>query len=41
LENFKQQTVAAEKERLLKEHAQILNNFNPKAASTYGTGNRF
>merc|ERR1711959_228809 len=30
--------VAAEKERLLKQHAEILTQFNPKAASTYNAG---
>ena len=30
--------VQVEKARLLAEHAQILNQFNPKAASQYGTG---
>ena len=32
------QNTHLQKDALLKEHAHILNNFNPKAASQYGTG---
>ena len=39
-EEVQRQIVAKEKERLLAEHAEILNQFNPKAASQYGTGFR-
>ena len=38
LEHFKKMAVEEEKQRLLKEHADILTQFNPKAASNYGTG---
>ena len=37
-ERFKQAVIAQEKEKLLREHASIMNSFNPKAASNYGTG---
>ena len=30
--------IARQKEALLAEHAAVLNQFNPKAASVYGTG---
>lgn len=40
-EQYKKDVVAAEKERLLREHADILTQFNPKAASSYGTGGAF
>ena len=36
LEAFKKQAIEEEKQRLLREHAEILTNFNPKAASNYG-----
>lgn len=36
LEAFKKQAIEEEKQRLLREHADILTNFNPKAASNYG-----
>ena len=35
-EDIKRQIVAQEKERLLREHQNILHQFNPKAASSYG-----
>ena len=35
-EAFKKEAIQAEKERLLREHADILTQFNPKAASGYG-----
>lgn len=35
-EQAKRDIIAAEKERLLREHAEILTQFNPKAASNYG-----
>jgi len=35
-EEIQRQVIAAQKERLLAEHAAILNQFNPKAASAYG-----
>lgn len=37
-EQYKKDVIAAEKEKLLREHAEILTQFNPKAASSYGTG---
>lgn len=40
-ESFERQVISQQKEALLREHAAILNNFNPKAASTYGTGVQF
>jgi len=36
-ETIQREIVAAQKEKLLREHADILNQFNPKAASVYGT----
>ena len=36
-ESAERAVIAAKKDALLKEHAHILNNFNPKAASQYGT----
>ena len=35
-EEIKRQIVAQEKERLLREHQNILHQFNPTAASSYG-----
>jgi len=35
-EYLKKQAIEAEKDRLLREHADILTQFNPKAASNYG-----
>ena len=35
-EEIKRQIVAQEKERLFREHQNILHQFNPKAASSYG-----
>ena len=40
-EAYKREVIAAEKERLIREHADILTNFNPKAASTYGASGAF
>lgn len=37
-EAIQREVIAMEKERLLREHADILEQFNPKAASGYGTG---
>lgn len=37
-EVIQREVVEREKERLLAEHAGILNQFNPKAASMYGSG---
>jgi hypothetical protein len=36
-ELIQREIIEREKERLLAEHASILNQFNPKAASIYGT----
>ena len=36
MEYLKKQAIEEEKQRLLREHADILTNFNPKAASNYG-----
>lgn len=36
MEAFKKQAVEEEKQRLLRQHADILSQFNPKAASNYG-----
>lgn len=41
IEAFKKQAIEEEKQRLLAQHADILTQFNPKAASSYGTGARF
>ena len=35
-EKRKQSVIEMEKERLLKEHGMVLNQYNPKAATTYG-----
>jgi len=40
-ETIQREIVAAQKEKLLREHAEILNQFNPKAASVYGTSGGF
>lgn len=40
-ESYKRDVIAAEKERLIREHADILTNFNPKAASNYGASGAF
>jgi len=37
-EQMQRELVEQEKQKLLAEHADILNQFNPKAASMYGTG---
>ena len=37
-EEIERSVIAQEKERLLAEHSAILNQFNPKAASLYGSG---
>ena len=36
MEAFKKQAIEEEKQRLLRQHADILSQFNPKAASNYG-----
>lgn len=36
IDAFKKQAIEEEKQRLLREHADILTQFNPKAASNYG-----
>ena len=36
LEAMKKAAIESEKEKLLREHADILTQFNPKAASNYG-----
>lgn len=37
-ESIQREIIEREKERLLAEHQGILNQFNPKAASMYGSG---
>lgn len=37
-EAIQREVIAMEKERLLREHSDILQQFNPKAASGYGAG---
>lgn len=37
-ERRKKMVVEMEKERILREHGMVLNQYHPKAATTYGTG---
>lgn len=39
VEQQKQDVVNVEKDRLLREHAAVLGQFNPKAATQYGASN--
>lgn len=41
MEQEERDVIAKHKEQLLREHAEILNQFNPKAASVYGTTTGF
>ena len=40
-EQIQREIISAQKDKLLREHADILNQFNPKAASVYGTSGQF
>ena len=39
-EKRKLQVIEMEKERLIREHGQVLHTYHPKAATSYGTGFR-